>query len=406
MKNILELLISIIMILILLEVGFFVIKIILSKRKNQDEDDDINTLKTSAKAKLKGEEFGKFHGVIRRESLLNFLSFDRIEDGMIIRNEEKEYVMVLQCNGINFDLRSENEKLAIEEGFMQFLNTLKNPVQLYVQTRSLNFTDTINRYNERIALFRNEIDKLEAEIKKAKINNELDLVQKLEYEKRKKENLYEYAKDSTEYTKKLNKNKNILQQKTYVVVSYNVQEAGPKVNDFSKDELAQLAFEELYTRCETLAGALSTSGVSSRVLNSEELVELIFNAFNRDELENLNLKEYLRRDYDSLYTKSEDYIEKKKKLIQTEISKAAIELATSSLKKAAKKRDKEVEQLKLEKAARIKEKAKMFIQEHKDELDPKVYKLTQEELDKADTTVYDDEETKQLKAKVKSETKK
>ena len=47
---------------------------------------------------------------------------------MIVRKERKEFIMVLLCNGVNFDLRSEREKLAIEEGFLQFLNTLKNPV--------------------------------------------------------------------------------------------------------------------------------------------------------------------------------------------------------------------------------------------------------------------------------------
>ena len=86
---------------------------------------------------------------------------------MIIRKERKEFIMVLLCNGVNFDLRSEREKLAIEEGFLQFLNTLKNPVQLYVQTRSLNFTDIIKDYKERTETFKKEIDDLAEKMKKA-----------------------------------------------------------------------------------------------------------------------------------------------------------------------------------------------------------------------------------------------
>ena len=43
--------------------------------------------------------------------------------------------MVVECQGINYDLMSQEEKVSVEEGFSQFLNTLKEPVQLYIQTR-------------------------------------------------------------------------------------------------------------------------------------------------------------------------------------------------------------------------------------------------------------------------------
>jgi hypothetical protein len=38
---------------------------------------------------------------------------------------------------------SEKEKIAVEEGFVQFLNTLRFPVQIYVQSRTLNLKDII-----------------------------------------------------------------------------------------------------------------------------------------------------------------------------------------------------------------------------------------------------------------------
>lgn len=393
MNVIIQLLILIIGILFLLEIAFFIVRIFVSKEKVEEDDDITKIRQSTANNNLNGE-FGKFHGVLRRENLLEFLNFDKVEDGMIIRNNGEDYVMVLQCNGINFDLRSEDEKIAIEEGFLQFLNTLKFPVQLYVQTRSLNFSEVIGKYDERIIEFETEILKLEKEIKRAESLGDSQKIELLTFEKKRKENLYEYAKDSVEYTKHLNKNKSVLQQKTYVVVSYNKAEAGAKVGeDATEEDIKLKAFEELYTRCDALSGALSMSGVSSRVINSEELVELLFNSFNRDELENINLQEFLRKDYDSLYTKAEDIIEKKKREIHSGISKAAVELASSSIIKADKKRRMELLRLQENRGQKIKETANSLIDEKRSDLPEETYNIAKEMINNTSEEDYNESDS-------------
>ena len=87
-----------------------------------------------------------------------FLSFDEIVDSMIVRKNGTQYVMVIHCKGINYDLLGEEEKLAVEGGFTQFLNTLRFPVQLYIQTRSLNLRDSIDQYEEKVNEIKEDID--------------------------------------------------------------------------------------------------------------------------------------------------------------------------------------------------------------------------------------------------------
>ena len=84
------------------------------------------------------------------ESISKFLDFDEIIDSMILRKNKSQYVMVIQCKGINYDLLGEEEKLAVEHGFTQFLNTLRDPVQLYIQTRSLNLKDSVEQYSAKV----------------------------------------------------------------------------------------------------------------------------------------------------------------------------------------------------------------------------------------------------------------
>ena len=70
------------------------------------------------------------------DSIYKFMEFDKIIDSMVIRKNYKQYIMVLECKGVNYDLLSEDDKNAVELGFIELLNTLRFPIQLYVQTSS------------------------------------------------------------------------------------------------------------------------------------------------------------------------------------------------------------------------------------------------------------------------------
>ena len=382
MSEIMMLLILILVFAVFVEIAVFVIRMLLKSKKTDDEATIDEVVDGNEKAKR--EDFGRFHGVLRRERVHDFLGFDSVDNGMIIRKDRKEFIMVFLCNGVNFDLRSEREKLAIEEGFLQFLNTLKNPVQLYVQTRSLNFTDIIKDYKDRTEIFKKEIDDLAEKMKKALATSQEEKYRKYEYLYNNKRRLWEYAQDTLMYTERLNRNRNVLEQKTYIIVSYYAEELGQRGENYTQEERESIIFSELFTRCNNISNALRSSSISSRVLNSEELVELLFNAFNRDELENINLKNYLENEADKLYTTSQDVLNKRKKMLQEEINIQGIELATQSITKADKKRKKEIEELEKNKNEKIKEKAKVTLEQYKSSFEENLYKDAQNIIDETE----------------------
>ena len=119
-----------------------------------------------------------------REDVQKFMEFDKIEDDMIIQEKGNRFVMAIKCQGINYDLMSENEMLAVEEGFSNFLNTLKYPIQLYVQARSLNLEESINTYKERIMTLRDEYVRAENSTGAAKRAGNLTTQQRQDYEYR------------------------------------------------------------------------------------------------------------------------------------------------------------------------------------------------------------------------------
>ena len=42
------------------------------------------------------------------------MQFDKIEDNMIVQDNGARYLMVVECEGVNYDLMSNMEKAAVE----------------------------------------------------------------------------------------------------------------------------------------------------------------------------------------------------------------------------------------------------------------------------------------------------
>ncbi len=316
-------------------------------------------------------------------SIYQFMEFDEITDNMIARNNRKQFVMVIQCKGINYDLLSEDEKNAVEAGFIEFLNTLRFPIQLYVQTRTLDLKEILNDYERRITDINDDIIKINSQIEMARARGNNDVIERLQFEKQRKINILEYGESIEDYTQKISESKNILQQKTYIVLSYFVSEFGD-VSKYSKEEVNDIAFTELYTRAQTLIRALASAEITGNVLNSEELAELLYVAYNRDSSEKYTLKDALDSDYNRLYSTARDVMQEKKQRIERQIEEDAARLASKSIIKAD-------EITRAERQRKIKEKASEMVDEYKDELSNRLYAEAQNQIRNANV----DEELKE-----------
>ena len=206
----------IVVIIILIVMG---IKNKLNKKAKKEKEEVIN----KKEIKTKEVTFKSY----TRESIYKFMQFDKIEDNMIVQKGGKRYIMIVECQGVNYDLMSKMEKVAVEEGFLQFLNSLKHPIQLYVQSRTVNLGNSINTYKDRVESFKTELDKMQMKLTKMRSDPQYtqEEIYKYNYEIIKQMNLYEYGRDIINNTEKMNLNKNVLMKKYYVVIPYYVDEA-------------------------------------------------------------------------------------------------------------------------------------------------------------------------------------
>lgn len=279
-----------------------------------------------------------------KDSIFNFMEFDKVEDNMIVQKGGKKFLMVIECQGINYDLMSDIEKTSVESGFIQFLNTLRSPIQIYVQTRTINLEDSLKNYKDRLAKVESELVSKENKYKIMLENGnytqkQLDM-QRMEIERQ--NNLYDYGRDIIFNTERMSMNKNVLRKKYYVILSYYYNDIDGE--NLDEAEIRETAFSDLYTKCQSTIRTLAASGVSGKVLDSYELVDLLYNAYNRDEAENYGIEKAEKAGYDDLYITAPDILEKKMKALDKKISEDALDLAESSIRYANEELQKEIEE--------------------------------------------------------------
>jgi len=316
-----------------------------------------------------------------KQSIFNFMEFDKVVDNMICQKDGFRYLMVVKCQGVNYDLMSSIEKLSVEQGFVEFLNTLRHPIQIYTQTRTVNLENSVQNYKKRV---REEEDKLakmkmnyEQMVKSAAYSKEE--LQAAYFELTKQTNLCEYGKDIIANTERMSLNKNVLNKQYYIIVPYYPSELG--TNSFDKEEIQNIAFSELYTRAQAIVRALASCEVSGKVMNSNELVDLLYMAYNRDEAEVFGLDKILRMGYDELYSTAPDVLDKKSRELDRQIDEKAIKVTQEKVYEVKSEKQKRYEAKVKSLDDLIDETAKMILDENEEFLGKEVTKKAKKKID-------------------------
>lgn len=190
-----------------------------------------------------------------------FLRLAEIRDDLIIM-DNGTLRTVLAVSSTNFDLKSEEEQNALIYSYQRFLNSLEFHVQILIQSRKMDIAE----YTEKL---RSMMEKQ---------NNELLRMQTQEY---------------IEFIDRLVETANVMSKNFYVIVPYDTSINPTNISIFSKifgtgktkaitDRESNLKTykKQLDERTNTVAAALSSSGLRVVKLNTDQLIELVYNSYN------------------------------------------------------------------------------------------------------------------------------
>lgn len=318
-------------------------------------------------------------------SVFDFMEFDKIEDNMIVQNNGARYLMAIECEGINYDLMSEIEKTSVEQGFIQFLNTLSHPIQLYTQTRTINISSSIENYNNKINAIKDELDRKKNQYNKMLQDGGYDRrdLEELRVEIARQQNLYDYGKDIVGNIENMSLNKNVLKKHYYIIIPYYTSELGETFAD--EEEKKNMVFSELYTRAQSITRTLFACNMKCRVMDSNDLVELLYVAYNRDESETYGIDKALRAGYGELYSTAPDVLDKKMEAINRQVEEKALELAKQKVDEVKSEKEKIIEKKEKNFDDLVQELAELIIKENSEYVGKDVAKEAIKRIKNEDT---------------------
>ncbi len=189
----------------------------------------------------------------------DFVPIKEVRDGVVISKDDS-LKAILMVSSLNFSLKSSDEQAAVIMQFQNFLNSLDFSTQIYIQSRRLDIRPYIAVMEER---------------RKEQVN-ELIRIQTREY--------IDFIKNFTDSV-------NIMSKNFFVVVSYSpsVIKGGllkqktdakkQKINDFEENRT------QLDQRINVVDQGLSSIGLRTARLGTEEMIELLYKIFNPGESE-------------------------------------------------------------------------------------------------------------------------
>jgi hypothetical protein len=183
-------------------------------------------------------------------STQKFLPVKEIHDGIVILRDGG-YRTVLMVNAVNFNLKSADEQEALLSNYQSFLNGLPAPIQILVQSRTLDLQDYLDT------------------LKTAATNQTNDL-------------LRGQIDDYRAFVEEMIGVANIMSKTFYVVVPYQTSGFLSK----SSSAVSGKKFEEvksaLIETTSVISNGLASLGLSNVQLNTQELIELLYSTYNID----------------------------------------------------------------------------------------------------------------------------
>lgn len=379
-----QVLFIILSIMIAILIVLCVIFLILKARDVKKKKDVENVFENKNKKSNKKTETKTVNNSYTKQSIMDFMEFEKIEDNMIVQKKGKRFLMIIECQGVNYDLMSSAEKVAVEEGFQQFLNTLRHPIQIYIQTRTINLESSINTYKDKIKEIEDNYNQMLFQYKEKQASeiyskNELE---KEYYELTKQRNLLEYGKDLVVNTEKLSLNKSVLNKKYYIIIPYFPEEALDE--KYVYEELKNMAFSELYTKSQSIIRTLSSCSINGKILSSNELVELLYVAYNRDESEVFGIDKVAKSGYEELYSTAPDVFEKKIKVLDKMIEEKAIDMANDAIDKVKSKSQQIAEEKEAQLDELIQKMAEIILNDNKEYIGGDIAEQAIEEINKSE----------------------
>ncbi|PJE65305.1 hypothetical protein COU91_02380 [Candidatus Saccharibacteria bacterium CG10_big_fil_rev_8_21_14_0_10_47_8] len=216
-------------------------------------------------------------------STQNTLQISEVRDGVVIMNDGS-FRAVIMCKSINFDLMSPQEREAVEFAYQGFLNSLYFPIQIFIRSQKVD----MRPYLEKLDKIRSEQENmLLALLMEDYVNFLADISQQTNIMDKKFYMVIQYPDPDEEDIKST-----VKQSKGFFTGVSNLFSGSKTPHVVINETVLENAKTELRNRVQAAMQGLMQCGVQSLPLDTEELIELYYDAYNPDTATRQKLKDF------------------------------------------------------------------------------------------------------------------
>lgn len=197
----------------------------------------------------------------KRPTTQKYLDIEQVRDDVVVMKDGTLRAVIL-VSSINFALKSDDEQQAIVQAYMQFLNGLESPIQVVIQSRNMRIDEYIARMKDAQRNLKNELLRTQME-------------------------------DYVQFVQDLVEGGEIMSKRFYVVVPFdpavNVKKGfwtrtKETLSPAARIRLSEKQFEDrlhnLEIQVSHVVGSLNSMGLTGVRLDTQGLIELLYNAYN------------------------------------------------------------------------------------------------------------------------------
>lgn len=234
------------------------------------------------------------------------LDIDRIYDDMLIGDKGTDICsMVIECKGINYSLMSDSEKFEIEKTFVNFINTIEIPIQIYIQTRTLSYQDSANSFEKKQKETEENLHHLLEKLNNIETESNIDAsnLNTTLLQVKNKQKIYEYIKFLRSQMSSIKRNYSILHNNYYIIVNFFSYTSPKKINTKNAETLSSIR-TDLTEKCEYIIKEIKKCGVEASILNSYQLGELLCSSFLCEQENLYKVNDVLKAGFFKVYSKT------------------------------------------------------------------------------------------------------
>lgn len=219
---------------------------------------------------------------VNPNSTQNTLQIAEIRDGIVIMNDGS-FRSVLMMKSVNFDLMNPQEQEGVEYAYQGFLNSLYFPIQIIIRSQKVD----LRPYLEKLDKIRSEHDNmLLALLMEDYIGFMSNIAMQTNIMDKRFYVVIPFIPAGLEAQKAVEASKNFMNN---LVGSFKPNEAKHvTINEADLDA----AKTELKNRVQAVLGGLLQTGVQGLPLDTQELIELYYDAYNPDTATRQQLKNF------------------------------------------------------------------------------------------------------------------